>query len=282
MKVLKFIAALIVGVLLFAAECVTMGTFCVDKALTEDATEKAITNSSIVQELIDTALTENTVNGGGEYGEIVSTVMKTEAMTSFFTGYMTNAMRSVVYGETYEEIADDELMAAFSAGVDELNVKGALNITPVEEELIKQQMQRQMPDLTADLNQIAEELKVEPGDYDENIQSYRGFVNHGSQAVGIIICLLLCAVLFALFWRSKLGIVWCGIITLLTSVMLLLVYGGAGEMIDDTSAGAGKFVMYLAQDGIKTVAIGGFAAAVVFFVLYIILKKICGEKGTLH
>ena len=53
-------------------------------------------------------------------------------------------------------------------------------------------------------------------------------------------------------------------------------------MIDDTSAGAGKFVMYLAQDGIKTVAIGGFAAAVVFFVLYIILKKICGEKGTLH
>lgn len=282
MKALKFIAALIVGVLLFAAECVTMGMFCIDKALTEDAAEKAITNSSIVQELIDTALTENTVNGGGEYGEIASAVMKTEAMTSLFTGYMTNAMRSAVYGESYEEIADDELMAAFSAGVDELNGKGTLNITPVEEELIKQQMQRHIPDLTANLNQIAEELKVEPGDYDENIQSYQGFVSHGSQAVGIIICLLLCAVLFALFWISKLGIVWCGIITALASAMMLLVYGGAGEVIDDTAAVAGKFVMYLAQDGIKTVAIGGFAAAAVFFVLYIVLRKLCGEKGTLY
>lgn len=126
MKALKVIAALIVGVLLFAAECVTMGMFCIDKALTEDATEKAITNSSIVQELIDRALAENTVNGGGEYGEIASAVMETEAMTSFFTGYMTNAMRSAVYGETYEEIADDELMAAFSEGVDELNGRGSV------------------------------------------------------------------------------------------------------------------------------------------------------------
>lgn len=159
---------------------------------------------------------------------------------------------------------------------------GALNVTPVEEELIKQQMQRQIPDLTADLNQIAEELKIEPEGYDENIQSYRGLASHGSQAMGIIACLLLCAVLCALFWRSKLGFIWCGIITALASAMLLLVYGGAGEVIDDTAAGAGKFVMYLAQDGIKTVAIGGFAASAVFFVLYIILRKICGVKGTLY
>ena len=281
MRALKIIAALAAGVLLFVAECVTMGMLCIDKSLTEEAAEKAIVRSGIVQEMVDRALTENTVNGGGEYGQAAAAVMETDAMTSFFTVYMTNAMRSAVYGEEYEEIADDELMAAFSAGAEELSGQGRLNITPLEEDLIKQQMQRQMPDLTAGLNQTAEALGAEHGIFNENPKTYIVFADRGSQALGIAVCLLLCVLLTALFWRSRLGLVWCGVITAFSPSMLLLGYSMAGQLLEDGGT-LGEFIMYLARDGIKIVAICGFAAAAVFFVLCVLLRRFRGTGKNLH
>lgn len=70
--------------------------------------------------MIGEALRENTVSMGGAYGELVQSVMKTDVMNDFFAAYLSSVIRSEVYGEQYEEIAEDDLMQAFSSAIDEM------------------------------------------------------------------------------------------------------------------------------------------------------------------
>ena len=176
MKALKVIAAIVVSLLLLGSEGMAMGIFSVDRALSEETINKTIAETGIIDDLIDEALSDSTVSMAGSYGELVKSAMKTEAMNSFFAAYLTSAIRSEVYGEQYEEIADDDLMQAFSSALDEMESSGAIKISGMEESIIKGMIKKELPNLTEDLNSLALQYDTTNG------QLARSTGRHGTDA----------------------------------------------------------------------------------------------------
>ena len=81
---------------------------------------------------------------GGQYGEMMKAIFSTEAIDDFFTQYVTAAVNTQFFGDPYVEVADDELMAAFSEGIDQVNAEGEYQISPLEGELLRQAMQQEV------------------------------------------------------------------------------------------------------------------------------------------
>ena len=55
-------------------------------------------------------------------------ILKSDAMTEFFTEYTSRCLQSQVYGEEMAEIGADDLNAAFSRGMDECLDKGIVTM----------------------------------------------------------------------------------------------------------------------------------------------------------
>ena len=68
MKAVKIISSVILILLLLTAESFVMGIFSVDRAVSKESVYEAMEESNIVSELVDEALSEETVNMGGTYG----------------------------------------------------------------------------------------------------------------------------------------------------------------------------------------------------------------------
>lgn len=285
MKAVKIIAAIVLCIALLAAEGSAMGLFAVDEALSEGSLKESMRDSNIIEQLVDEVLADNTVNMGGAYGEITQAVFRTAPMRDFFTAYLTSAIRTELYGEPYEEVAYDELMAAFSQGVDEVNASGQYEITAMEADFLKQAMQAEAPDLTAKLNAqvghyetISGGLTEQAAQPDELMQR---LMSSGSRAVALAACALLFAGLIALYWRSKFGFLWCGIVTALAA----LLYGGLAviakkAILSAASVSASEeMALSMITEGFGTVALAGAALAMIFIVLFAVLKAVDRRKG---
>ena len=285
MKAAKVIAAIVLCIALLAAEGSAMGLFAVDKALSEESLKESMRDSNIIEQLVDEALADNTVNMGGEYGEITQAIFRTDPMRDFFTAYLTSAIRMELYGEPYEEVAYDELMAAFSQGVDEVNASGQYEITAMEADLLKQAMQAEAPDLTAKLNAqigryeaISGDLTERAAQPDELVQRLMG---GGSRAVSLAACVLLCAALIALYWKSKFGFLWCGIVTALAAS----IYGGLSIVVKkmlfsaESVSASEEMALSMITEGFGTVALAGAVWAVIFIALFAVLKGIDRRRG---
>lgn len=262
MKALKVIAAIVVSLLLLGSEGMAMGIFSVDRALSEETINKTIAETGIIDDLIDEALSDSTFSMAGSYGELVKSAMKTEAMNSFFAAYLTSAIRSEVYGEQYEEIADDDLMQAFSSALDEMESSGAIKISGMEESIIKGMIKKELPNLTEDLNSLALQYDTTNGQLarstaaqDDTVQT---LLSRSTQWIMILISAALCAALIALFWRSKAGFLWSAVVTGLVTAayVLLTVMGASGTLVAGGDA-ADAFVLTLLSHGFKAAAIAG-------------------------
>lgn len=278
MKILKVIAAVILAIALLISESLVMGLFSVDKALSEKSIKKSLNQTELISQLVDEAVGEKTVNMGGKYGDIIKQTMETEAMTNFFSEYITSAVRSELYSEEYREVANDELLKAFTAGIDELSQSGAIRINPVEEAVIKQAMLEAIPDLTKDLNSIMNEYDVTDGQTeqatalaDEDVQK---MLSWGTRIKILLISAVLCAALIALYWRSKNGFIWCAAVTGMNSlVYFTLILTGVGGIFDTVSADPSEqFVLNMMTNGFKGVAIAGLVIMILFIIAYIAFK----------
>lgn len=278
MKILKVIAAVILAVALLISESLVMGLFSVDKALSEKSINKSLNETDMISRLVDEAIDEKTVNMGGKYGDIIKQTMETEAMTTFFSDYITSAVRSELYGEEYREVANDELLNAFTAGMDELNQSGAISINPVEESVIKQAMMEEIPDLTADLNSIMTEYDATDGasaqaaaSADEDVQKMLGW---GTRIIILLISAALCAALIALYWRSRAGFMWCAVVTGIVSLIyLVLPLTDFGGMITTAATDPSEqFVLTMVSKGFQGTAIAGFIITILFIAAFIAFK----------
>lgn len=284
MKAVKITAAIIVSIILIAAESILMGLFSVDKALSEDSIREALEETNITQRLADEMLSENTVNMGGKYEGMIKNVMQTDAMKDFFAAYIVSAVRSEVYGEPYEEIADDELMKSFSLGIDEVNNTGAVNISSSEEELLKQAMMKEIPDLTDKLNESIVKYRTTDSELAQNIVSadddVKTMMSMKTRLILILVSVMSCAALVALFWRSRAGFLWCGIVTALTAAIYgLLTLLGEDVIFDAaTASDSEKFVVSLVSAGFSAAAAACVVLAALFIVIYIILKIVNRRK----
>lgn len=280
MKAVKIILAIIAVVALFVAEALTMGLFALDEATSEESVREALMESDIVSQLVDEALAEGTVNMGGQYGEMMKAIFSTEAIDDFFTQYVTAAVNTQFFGDPYVEVADDELMAAFSEGIDQVNAEGEYQISPLEGELLRQAMQQEVPDLTASLNQQMEQYESLDGDLSEEVfTSITGDASVSSGTARIFsaaICVILCAAVIALCWRSRLGFLWCAV----TVALVSLIYWGLATLVGamTTSSASDHMAYVMAENGFRQVTAAGVAAAAIFFIAFVIFKIFSRNK----
>ena len=280
MKAVNIILAIILTIILFAAEALTMGLFAVNKAASEDSVRGALDESGVVEQLVDEAISEGTVNMGGEYGEMMQAVFRTEPVKDFFAVYVSAAVNTQLFGDEYEEIADDDLMRAFSDGIDEVNETGAYEITPLEGELLRQAMQREIPDLTATLNSQVSRYDTLDGDVSNAALNSYGentfIMSDAARALSMAVCVVIAAAVAALCWRSRLGFLWCAV----TMALASLIYMGLAVLMSAVTmpSATDQMACIMAENGFGAVWPVGMIIAAVFLAAFIILRVSAGRR----
>ncbi len=248
----RFTAGLVVFFLLIA-ECIFMGVLALDFGSSPRSVRDAITTSGIVAQVTEDSIRAQTVNMGGLYGEMMTAVMGSEAMTDFFTEYVSQGIRSIIYGQEYEEIATDELLKAFDKGVDQVNDAGKYNISPDLRKMLMEYAEQTSPDLTQSLSKTMSMYQAAAtGTADEAAQTARSvstfapLLTTASKGIMLLVIIGLGAVLFLLSGRKAKGLVQAAAVTLATAA----IYGGLSfRGIGASDEVARQFLDVLIKDG---------------------------------
>ena len=259
MRVIKGILAFLLAIILIISASLALGSYAVSEAISEDAVEKAITETDAVGQLTDNIIQHNTINLGGVYGETMQSVLKSDAMTAFFTEYTARCLQSQVYGEEMEEIGSDDLNMAFSQGMDECLANGTISMNEGERKMFDEALNAAMPNLTKGVNYVLDQMDLDAfvdEDTAEQIEMARTAtsdqVRYGAAGIAIIACLLI----VVLYWRSKIGLIWCGAIILIIAAFLYLL----SMMIDQTMNATGEGIVLSRQMLYVMVTYGTYAA----------------------
>lgn len=279
MKMIKIIMAILLSALLAVTACLAMGSIAVSKAISEGSIEKAIVETGAVEELTDDILRQNTTNLGGEYGNIMQTILKSDAMTDFFAAYTASCLQSQIYNEAYPEIGSDDLNAAFSKGIDECVANGSISMDAFERKLFDSALNMVMPSLTKGINYVFSQMDLTSFvDEDTAVQIANAQtvasdeVRYGSMAAGILLGLIL----ILLFWRSKMGMIWCAAVILIVSALFILIAFTLSEStVSENSIALSARMMYvMASDGLWYAGAAGGALGCLLVLLCPVLRKI--------
>ena len=280
MKVLKIIIAVLLALNLLASAGLAMGSVAAGRAISETAIEKAITKTGAVDELTGRIIAQRTVNMGGQYGSTMQTILKSDAMTDFFTEYTAKALQSQVYGVQCEEIGSDDLNAAFSRGTDECIAEGSISMGSNERLIFDTALNTAMPILTEGINYVMTQMNL-TSFIDEDTAEYMetarfltsGKVRYGSAIIAIVICIIL----IVLFGGGMAGFVWSGVCILLMAaiffIMSIMLEGtmeaSAGEIALST-----RMMYVMVGEGLSFAGIGGGIVGAAMIVLRGIIKAI--------
>ena len=240
MRFIRGLLGFLLALILLASSALALGSYAVAESISEGAVEKAITETDAVGMLTDNIIEHNTINLGGVYGETMQAILKSDAMTDFFTAYTARCLQSQVYGEEMEEIGTDDLNAAFSEGMDECLEKGIIVMDQGERAMFDAALNAAMPNLTKGINYVLDQMDLTSfvdEDTAHQIEIARtatsNEVRYGAAGIAILACILL----FALYWRSKFGMLLAGIMILVTTAF----FYALSMMIDSTvdSSGSG-------------------------------------------
>ncbi len=233
MRLLKGLVAFALAVILIASSALALGSYAVSEAISEEGVEKAITETDAVGELTDNIIQQNTVNMGGVYGETMQAILKSDAMTDYFTEYTARCLQSQIYGEEMEELGSDDFNMAFSRGTDECIANGTITMNKGERAMFDTALNLAMPALTEGINYVLSQMNLTDfvdEETAEQIEMARTAtsdeVRYGAAGIAILACILL----FALYWRSKSGMLLCGILILVVAAL----FYGVSMMIDKT------------------------------------------------
>ena len=283
MRVLKGFVAFALAVILIASSALALGSYAVTEAISEDGVRKAITETDAVGQLTDNIIQNNTINMGGEYGQTMQSVLKSDAMTEFFAAYTARNLQGQIYGEDMEEIGADDLNMAFSRGMDECIENGSVTMGEGERKLFDAALNMAMPNLTEGVNYVLGQMNLTAFVDDETahqIELARAAtsdeVRYGAAGIAILACILL----FALYWRSKLGMLLSGIMVLVVAAFFYLL----SMMIDQTVASSGTelvlsrqmlyiMVSYGAAEAMKVGAVVGGAMIVACPIFKLVFRR---------
>ena len=246
MRLLRGIAAFLLSIILLASAGLALGSYAVTEAISEDAVEQAITETDAVGKLTDNIIQHNTINLGGEYGETMQAILKSDAMTEFFTEYTAKCLQSQIYGEEMGEIGSDDLNMAFSRGMDECLDKGTVTMDKGERAMFDEALNTAMPNLTRGINYVLDQMNLRSfvdEDMAKQIETAQTAtsdeVRYGAAGIAILACILL----FALYWRSKFGMLVCGILILVVAAFFYIL----SMMIDQTMGADGTGIVLSRQ-----------------------------------
>ena len=220
MRLIRGLLAFALAIILIASSALALGSYAISEAISEDAVRQAITETDAVGKLTDNIIQQKTINLGGAYGESMQAILKSDAMTEFFTEYTARSLQSKVYGQETEEIGSDDLNMAFSRGMDECIEKGTVTMDKGERAIFDEALNMSMPNLTKGINYVLGQMSLTgfvDEDTAEQIEIARTAtsdeVRYGAAGIAILACILL----FALYWRSKFGMLLCGIMILVVA-----------------------------------------------------------------
>ena len=274
MNPLKIVSVVLMCLVLLAAEGLLMGLFSADSALSEKSIKKSMAQTEVIQQLVDEAIAENTVNDGGIYGEFAKEVFRTEVMEDFFVDYLTAAVNTEIYGKPYEEIAYDELTNALVQGVEEVSSSGRYNISQVEADAIIQAVKAEAPNLTAAIDEQVNRYETVSGELTESVaepvELIKTVMRPGFRAVVMIVCLAMCVGIIALCRRTRRGFLCCGIVTLLAAAIYgaLSLFGGELLVAGTEPSPSEQMLIMMITGGLTRVCAAGIAAAVIFFIIF--------------
>ena len=220
MRLIRGLLAFALAVILIASSALALGSYAISEAISEDAVRQAITETDAVGKLTDDIIQQNTINLGGAYGESMQAILKSDAMTEFFTEYTAQSLQSKVYGQETEEIGSDDLNMAFSRGMDECIEKGTVTMDKGERAIFDEALNMAMPNLTKGINYVLGQMSLTgfvDEDTAEQIEIARTATSDEVQYGAAGIAILACILLFALYWRSKFGMLLCGIMILVVA-----------------------------------------------------------------
>ena len=239
MKLIRGILGFLLAVILLASSALALGSYAVTESISEDAVGMAITETDAVGTLTDNIIEQNTVNLGGVYGETMQAILKSDAMTEFFAAYTARNFQSQIYGGKTEEIGTDDLNAAFSRGTDECLEKGIISMDKGERAMFDEALNTAMPNLTKGINFVLNQMNLTSfvdEDMSREIRIARtaasNEVRYGSAGIAILACVLL----FALYWRSKFGMLLAGIMILIAAAFFYAI----SMMIEQTAEAGGE------------------------------------------
>lgn len=260
MDTMKKVGVGFLVLILFIMECMFMGIFALDTGSSPESVRDGLETSQIVTKMTEEVLSESTVNMGGKYGEKMEAVMGTEAMTDFFTEYVSQGIQSVIYGKECEEIATDELLRSFAKGIGQVNDEGKLTIGPGEQALFLVAITAAAPDLTASLNEIMGKYQIttaggaeEAASQAESIALFAPVLTPAFRA-GLAAAMIVALLLIVLFAKTHArGLVLSGAATLAAAALYgglsVRGYGSSSEPVD-------TFISVLIEDGARTVSLG--------------------------
>ena len=259
MRFLRGLIAFVLALILIASTALALGSFAVSRAVSEDAVRQAITETDAVGQLTDNIIMHNTINLGGEYGETMQAILKSDAMTDFFTAYTARSLQSQIYGGEMEEIGSDDLNAAFSRGMDECLANGSVTMDEGERMIFDQALNTAMPNLTKGVNYVLDQMRLT--DYVDEDTAHQielaksatsDEVRYGAAGIAIMACLIL----IALYWRNKAGFLLSGVIVLFVAAFFFVL----SIMIGQTMEAGGSSIVLSRKMLFVMVSYGSLAA----------------------
>lgn len=230
----------LLALILLASSALPLGSYAVTESISEGAVGKAITETDAVGTLTDNIIEHNTINLGGVYGETMQAILKSDAMTDFFIAYTARCLQSQVYGEEMEEIGTDDLNAAFSDGMDECLEKGVIVMDKGQRAMFDEALNAAMPNLTKGINYVLDQMNLTSfvdEDTARQIEIARtatsNEVRYGAAGIAILACILL----FALYWRSKFGMLLAGIMILVAAAFFYALSMMIDQTVESTGSG---------------------------------------------
>lgn len=287
MRILKFLLSIILAIILILSAGAVLSSFAVTEAVSEEAIQKAVVETGAVDELTDRILSQNTVNMGGQYGQTMKEILKSDAMTEFFTVYTSGCLQNQVRGEEgtagsgyYDEIGSDDLYMAFSKGTDECINKGSISMGEGERQIFDAALKTAMPTLANGINYVIQQMNLtsfiddETAEYMETAQTMTSpEFRYGSMGIGLLACLGL----LLLRRHKRSGLLWCGICLLLIAglfFVLSMMLGGTVESSSDFIALSTRMLYVMISYGLKKVAVVGGIVGVACLPLCLVAKLV--------
>lgn len=277
MKVLKVFIALILSIVMICSCILCLGSFAIDKATCEESIRQALDKSNVIDTLMDEVLKDNTVNMGGVYGVAAKAIMQTDSMEQFIASYTTEALYAEFHGRQRQEIANDELMEAFAAGIEEAAAEKGFRLTPTENEMIREAMLVTIPALTDEINKSIETFETTSIDQQtlQKLEYLKLLSSPGYRYGSLGNALLMLLLLVILFWRSRMGFLWGAVNVILASCLygvLALVSGSFGNQSSTFVEPMQQMIYTMCEYGSIRIAIAGGIAGVILIIICAIMR----------
>ena len=283
MRFIRGLVAFALALILIASAALALGSYGVGEAISEEGVKQAITETDAVGKLTDNIIQQNTINLGGVYGETMQAILKSDAMTAFFTEYTARCLQSQVYGEEMEELGTDDLNMAFSRGMDECLANGTVTMDQGERAMFDEALNTAMPNLTKGVNYVLDQMSLTDfvdEDTAHQIEIARTATSDEIRYGAAGIAILAYIIIFALYWRSKFGMLLCGIMILVVAAFFYLLSTMIEQTMDSSATGLVLsrqmlyiMVAYGATEAMKAGAVIGGAMIVACPIFKILFRR---------